>query len=105
MGYYVSKFNCINVNNDSLQYETFKRASNFIWGEIRANFVIYPYTGNTWSIRTISDQRFKNRKDLLTYNDMIKKVTRPSEIVFIHTKHFIGTATTLESCIEMGMIS
>lgn len=167
IGYYVSKFNCINVNDDALQYEAFKRASNFAWGalyafmmnyfsalkenaddydiiemamrerhvydksgrivviktdcnswrqcigkyeykhpeEVRVNFVIYPHTGNTWSIRTMSDQRFKNRKDLLAYDDMIKKVTKPAEITFIHTKRFIGAATTLETCIEMGMIS
>lgn len=167
LGYYVSKFNCININNDSFQYDAFKRAANFVWNaiyafmmnyfsalkenaddyntieiamkerfsydkfgrivviktdcnswrqcigkyeynhpkEVKVNFVIYPQSGNTWNIRTMSDQRFKNRKDILAYDDMIKKVTRPEEIIFIHMKHFIGVATTLETCIEIGLLS
>lgn len=166
IGYYVSKFNCINPNNDTLQYEAFKRASNFVWGalyafmmnyfsalkenvddyniieaamkerftydksgrtvvikkdcnswrqciskyeykypDVRVIFVIYPHIGNTWSIRTMSDQRFKNRRDLLSQDDMVKKISRPEELIFVHTKRFVGAATTLETCIEMGMVS
>lgn len=67
-------------------------------------FVIIPEKNN-WRISAIGHRRFQYRKKLLSFDEMIKKITKPSEVKFIHTQLFIGISTTLETCIEMGKLS
>ncbi len=68
-------------------------------------FLIYPNSNATWNIRTLSDQQFKSRQDLLPLSQLQKLVTCPDEITFIHTKLFIGASLTLETAIEMAQFS
>ena len=55
-------------------------------------FIVYPNNPQTWSIRTIGDQFFKNRRDLLPFGTMRNHVSKPEEVEFIHKKLFIGSA-------------
>lgn len=68
-------------------------------------FMIYPNTSDTWNIRTISDSVVKTRKNLLPLDDIKKYLSHPDEVIFVHTKLFIGGAKTIETCVEMGIAS
>lgn len=74
-------------------------------GEPKINFIVYPNASHTWNIRTISDQQFKTRKDLLSFEELKKLVSKPYEVIFVHTKLFVGGAETIETCVEMGKAS
>jgi uncharacterized UPF0160 family protein len=89
---------CENYRQCITQYES-SHADTLI------KFIIYPNSNQAWSVRTITDQFFKNRHDLLSPEKMLKHVSKPEEVVFVHNKLFIGSAKTLETALEMAVVS
>lgn len=73
--------------------------------EAQIKFIIYPSVNKTWNIRGISDRQFRSRRDLLPLDEIKKYVSLTDEVTFVHIKLFIGTASSLQTCIEMGIAS
>lgn len=68
-------------------------------------FIIYQNANNSWNIRAISDQLFKNRLNLLDGTLMKSSLSKPQHFIFVHNNKFIGSCSTLDSTIEMGTIT
>lgn len=74
-------------------------------GQLLAKFIVYKNANNSWNIKTISDQLFKNRLNLLESSIMKNMLSNPKDFIFVHNNLFIAGCSTLESTIEMGRFS
>lgn len=167
IGQVISKFNTIDISDETEQLNAFKKASNFIWealsivicnyfqtqnelqseykimenalnerlnysstGEIvvikedcnswrkciamyeneheketKVKFIVYPSNNKAWNVRAISDLLFTNRRNLLPLEQIKQYLNKPEEVIFVHNKLFIASATTLETAIQIAIVS
>ncbi len=73
--------------------------------EKKIKFIVYQGNNNCWNVKAISDQLFLNRQNLLPIEEMKKNVVVSSDIIFVHNKLFIGASKTIETAINMAIIS
>jgi len=73
--------------------------------ETTVKFIIYESANKNWNVRTISDQLFQNRKNLLPLEHIKKEIKMPDDVIFVHNKLFIGASKTIETAIDMAIIS
>jgi uncharacterized UPF0160 family protein len=72
--------------------------------EPKISFIVYK-GNNSWNVRAISDQLFINRENLLPTEEMLKSVKVPDDIIFVHVKLFIAASKTIQTAIEMAIVS
>jgi uncharacterized UPF0160 family protein len=96
----IIKENCNNWFKCIIDYE---KRNIYKKGEKQLKYIIYP-SNNEWRIKTISF-KFKARKNLLSYDELKKKVRNPDNLKFVHKALFIGSAKDLITAIEMATIS
>lgn len=73
--------------------------------EQKAKFIVYRQTDTTWGIRALSDGTFVNRMNILPADELKKELSHPSDLVFVHNNAFLAVASTMETCIEIGILS
>jgi uncharacterized UPF0160 family protein len=63
-------------------------------------FIIYR-SSKEWRIRTISNN-FISRLDLLSKEELLKILSKPEELEFVHNKLFIASTKTFDTALEIA---
>lgn len=66
-------------------------------------FVIYR-SSREWRIRAVANG-FSSRRSLLQVDKLTKRLSNPSDLLFVHNKLFIASAKTYETAVEIGRLS
>jgi uncharacterized UPF0160 family protein len=72
-------------------------------GDNNIKFVIYR-SSKEWRIKTISNS-FSSRKDILPEDMLMKHLSKPSDLTFVHSKRFLASAKTYGTAVEIGKLS
>jgi len=67
-------------------------------------FVIYK-NDNQWRIKTITTIGFNRRKSLLSYDELIDRVSNKDDLIFVHKAKFIASSKNLNCAMEVAKLS
>lgn len=91
---------CNNWQKCVIEYE---KNNNLEANNDNIKFVIYR-SSREWRIRTVSNGFF-SRTPLLPSDKLLKLLSNPSDLIFVHNKLFIASSKTYETAIEIAKLS